>query len=165
MTANLLSYIEEKHKDEIEKRVLAFLRRNRKGLFDIGPEERNYRISIKGLRFSRFRARIGPDDVVDADVILRAFPMVTFKHSGEEKTYPYKAQELRLNAKITIDNAINVELGRLSFFRGRFREKPYDENLMLHINKEEYQKCADAMIDHYGVERDGDGKIDALELS
>lgn len=58
-----------------------------------------------------------------------------------------------------------MELGRLSFFHGRFKEKPYDENLVLHIKKEERQKYADSMIDHYGVERDGDGKINAFELA
>lgn len=148
MTTNLLSYIEENCKTEIEKRVLAFLRRNRKALFDIGPNERNYRISIKKLRLSKFRAKIGADDIVDSDVILSVLPMVAFSHFGEEKTYHYKAQELRLNARITIDKTISVELGRLSFFHGRFKGKPYDENLMLHINKEEYQKYADSMIDH-----------------
>ena len=165
MTTNLLSYIEENCRTEIRKRVLAFLRRNRKALFDIGPNERNYRISIKKLKFSKFRARIGSDDTVDSDVILSVLPMVTFSHFGEEKTYHYKTQELRLNAKITIDKTISVELGRLSFFHGRFKGKPYDENLMLHINKEEYQKYADSMIDHYGVERDRDGKINAFELA
>ena len=122
MTTNLLSYIEENYRTDIEKRVLAFLRRNRKALFDIGPNERNYMISIKKLRMSKFRAKIEADDIVDSDVILSALTMVAFSHFGEEKTYHYKAQELRLNAKITIDKKINVELGRFSFFNDQFKE-------------------------------------------
>ena len=70
----------------------------------------------------KFRAKIGADDIVDSDVILSVLPMVAFSHFGEEKTYHYKAQELRLNAKITIDKKINVELGRLSFFNDQFKE-------------------------------------------
>ena len=113
----------------------------------------------------KFRAKIGADDIVDSDVILSVLPMVAFSRFGEEKTYHYKAQELRLNAKITIDKTINAELDHLSFFRGRFKEKSYDENLMFHIKKEERQKYADSMIDHYGVERDRGGKINAFELA
>ena len=122
MTANLLSYIEENYRTDIEKRVLAFLRRNRKAPFDIGPNERNYRISIKKLRMSKFRAKIEADDIVDSDVILSVLPMVAFSHFGEEKAYHYKAQELRFNVKITIDKKINVELARLSFFNDQFKE-------------------------------------------
>lgn len=116
MINNLLTYIEETYLIEISKRVLKFLRRNMGVLFNIVKNEKNYVILLKTLTFLEFKAYIGKDDIADADIVLRVFPMVKFTHYGEEKTYTYKPAELRLNAKITIGDSINIDFGKISFF-------------------------------------------------
>lgn len=163
MKGNLLSYIKEHYADEIREKVDKFLDRNRSKLFKIEKWNHSYSI-IAELNYVNFRAAIHHDDSIDADIVLRVVANVKFSKSEEAKTYSY-IRTLRLNCKLKIEETkIYYQFSRITLFGKRFKEKPYDENLLLTIKREEYQKYADNLVKCYGIERDESGAINPIDL-
>lgn len=62
------------------------------------------------------------------------------------------------------EDKISYQFNRITLFGNRFKEKPYDANLLLTIKREEYQKYADDLLKNYGIERDENGAINPLLL-
>lgn len=160
---NLLSYLKENYSDEIKLKVKKYLDRNRSKLFNIQELNHSYSIDSE-ISYGKFRAAIRHDDSIDADIILNIVAHVKFSDDQDAKTYRY-FKKLRLNCILRIEEKkISYEFKHITEFGGRFKEKPYDENLLLKISREEYQKYADNLLKYYDLKRDDAGAIDPITL-
>lgn len=163
MKRNLLSYIENNYHNDIQIEVEKFLELYRFELFKINKWNHTYSIKSE-IKYTAFKADINQDDSIDADIILSVMARVKFQNTLSAKIYNY-IKILRLNCILRIEeNKISFEYKFLDEGYSEVKEKPYNENLLLKIRKEDYQKYADNLLKAYNVVRNDDGSINPLLL-
>lgn len=160
---NLITYIEENYQDYIHSSLNSYFHQNRVELFKIDGEKKNYSLKITRLKINKFGAIIDDHDVIHADVYLTVFIDFKFSRRASATVYNY-IKKIKLEADMTIEDKISFDIVSVDQYKRIKSTKSYDENLMLRIHKEEYQKYADEMLDYYGVKRNENGVLDVIKL-